>query len=89
MFIATFFVLPANILTQIGVGTTKKKSDFAVVSGLTTLLCFAIFGLTEGWAARSPMLTVYLFCVVVFLTSANLAVRGNNGNLVDSSNNQE
>lgn len=89
VFIATLFVLPANILFHIGVGTLKKYSDFAVVSGLTSLLCFAIFGLTEGWIARSPMVTVYLFCIIVFLTSANVAARGDNGNLVDCTDYQE
>lgn len=89
VFMMTFFVLPAQILFRIGVAREKKTSDFPVIAGLASLLCFGVFGLTEGWVARSPMLTVYLFCVVVFLTSANLAGRGNNGNLVDSSHNQE
>ncbi|MBD1401016.1 O-antigen ligase family protein [Pelovirga terrestris] len=89
VFMMTLFVLPAQILFRIGVAREKKTSDFPVIAGLASLLCFGVFGLTEGWVARSPMLTVYLFCLVVFLTSAKLAGRGNYGNLVDCPNNQE
>lgn len=68
--LVAFFLLPGRILLSIGLELSNKQKYFPVLSGMTLLVCFAVFGLTEGWLARSPMVSVFLFCLLVFLSSA-------------------
>ncbi len=68
--LVAFFLLPGRILLSIGLEWPRKQSNFPVLAGMTLLICFAVFGLTEGWLARSPMISVFLFGLLVFLSSA-------------------
>jgi len=51
----------------------KKEHDpwlnFYSLSGMTTIIAFAVFGLTEGWLARKPFVLTYVMCIVVFMSS--------------------
>lgn len=42
---------------------------FCSLAGMTTVLAFAVFGLTEGWTSRSPMVQTYLMCILVFMSN--------------------
>ena len=50
-----------------------KESDpwlkFYALSGMTTIIAFAVFGLTEGWLARNMFVRTYLMCILVFMSS--------------------
>jgi len=50
-----------------------KESDpwlkFYSLSGMTTIIAFAVFGLTEGWLARNMFVRTYLMCILVFMSS--------------------
>jgi len=70
--IFAFFIAPARIFLSFGFESTIIKTNLPVLAGLTHLVCFAVFGLTEGWLARSPMVSVFLFGLLVFVSSAAL-----------------
>ncbi len=65
------FVLPARFFFS----SIKRSSDNSVrtaaLSGIVLIFCFAIFGLTEGWLARSTMLTTYLFLMIILLSAVS------------------
>lgn len=70
--VVAFFIVPVRIFLYFGFESTVKKADLPVLAGLTHLICFAVFGLTEGWLARSPMVSVFIFGLLVFVSSAAL-----------------
>jgi len=70
--VGAFFIVPGHFFLSFGFESTRKKTDLPVLAGLTHLVCFAVFGLTEGWLARSPMVSVFLFGLLVFISSAAL-----------------
>lgn len=70
--VVAFFIVPGRIFISFGLESTVKKVNFPVLAGLAHLVCFAVFGLTEGWLARSPMVSVFLFGLLVFISSAAL-----------------
>ena len=49
--------------------------NFYVLGGVTTILAFAMFGLSEGWLTRNPFLNTYAMFLVVFMsgTAANFS----------------
>ena len=48
-------------------------SKFYALSGMVTIISFVVFGLTEGWLARSVFVKTYLMCILVFMSS--IAIR--------------
>lgn len=46
---------------------------FYALAGMTTILAFAVFGLSEEWLGRNPLVRTYLMFILVFMTS--IAVR--------------
>lgn len=46
---------------------------FYALAGMATVLAFAVFGLTEAWLVRNPLVRTYLMFILVFMTS--IAVR--------------
>jgi O-antigen ligase len=68
--VLAFFILPARFFLSVGLESPIKETNFSVLAGLTVLLSFAVFGMTEGWLARSPMISVFLFSLLVFVSSA-------------------
>lgn len=55
---------------------------FYALAGMTTVLAFAVFGLTEDWLGRNPLVRTYLMFILVFMTS--IAVRKDKLDKVDS-----
>lgn len=51
----------------------KKEQDpwirFYALSGMATIISFAVFGLTADWLARSPFVRTYLMSILVFMSS--------------------
>ncbi len=51
----------------------KKEHDpwirFYALSGMATIIAFAVFGLTEDWLARNPFVRTYLMSILVFMSS--------------------
>ena len=45
--------------------------QFYALAGMTTIISFAVFGLTEGWFARNPFVRTYLMCILVCSTGSN------------------
>jgi len=54
----------------------KKEHDpwlnFYALSGMATIIAFAVFGLTEGWLARKPFVLTYIMCILVFMSSISV-----------------
>jgi len=42
---------------------------FYALSGMTTIIAFAVFGLSEGWLARKAFVYTYLISILVFMSS--------------------
>ena len=42
---------------------------FYALSGMATIIAFAVFGLTEAWLARNPFVRTYLMSILVFMSS--------------------
>jgi len=66
--VVALFVLPFRLFFSSARSMFPASSNFTSLAGLTLILSFAIFGLTEGWLARSNMLTSYLFLLIVLLS---------------------
>lgn len=51
----------------------KKEDDpwvrFYALSGMATIIAFAVFGLTEAWLSRNPFVRTYLMSILVFMSS--------------------
>jgi len=47
----------------------KEKVNVAAVSGMVAITAFAVFGLTESWMLRSPVIAVYVVYFVTLATS--------------------
>lgn len=45
---------------------------FYALSGMATIIAFAIFGLTEAWVVRNAFVRMYLICILVFMSSIAL-----------------
>ena len=54
----------------------KENHNVASLCGMVTLTAFAIFGVTETWTLRAPMVSSYLLFIVSFATAA--AAKKNN-----------
>lgn len=71
--ITALFVMPSWFFLRLLAGSVKDSTDFPAVSGLVVLLCFFVFGMTEGWLIHSAMVTQFTFALVVFISSAQNA----------------
>ncbi len=48
---------------------TANPITFLSLAGLGSVLCFAVFGLSETWTARMPLVSSYVVCLLVFASS--------------------
>ena len=46
---------------------------FYALSGMATIIAFAVFGLTEGWLARNMFVRTYIISMLVFMSSIAIA----------------
>jgi O-antigen ligase len=63
--VACLFVVPAAIFMQSLSAQGMRR--LSATAGLVFLACFAVFGLTECWLYRSPMLISYIVCLLIFI----------------------
>lgn len=65
--------LPFQMFNRFYKTETDPWIKFYALSGMATIIAFAVFGLTEGWLARNTLLRVYLMSMLVFMSS--IAIR--------------
>jgi len=63
----------------------NKEKDpwirFYALSGMATIIAFAVFGLTEGWLARNPFVRTYLMSILVFMSSIAIRIEAQKSSL--------
>lgn len=64
-----FFTLPFLVFYRQWFTAHCADLQFAILCGLTTLVGFAVFGLTEAWLSRNPMINIYTISICLFLSS--------------------
>jgi len=63
------FVLPWRCLYPHWLQSQEKGwQRMAMFGGMTTLIAFFVFGLTEGWTSRNPFLNTYALTLMVFIS---------------------
>lgn len=67
----SLIVLPFRLFYK----CNKENLNVAAISGMVTITAFAVFGFTESWILRAPVVTVYL---LYFVTLATAAVASSN-----------
>ena len=63
------FIVPFRLFYK----ASCESLNVASVSGMTMLIAFAVFGLTESWILRSPPVSIYL---IYFVTLASTTMNG-------------
>ena len=66
--ILALFVFPFRLFYSM---REKGALNVASLSGMVTLLAFAVFGLTESWILRAPMVSVYLIYTVTLMSTVS------------------
>ncbi len=61
-------VLPFRVFYQRLKNNASPDIRFPALAGMVCILAFALFGLTEGWMARSPLVKPYVVCLLVFMS---------------------
>ncbi|MDA1141103.1 MAG: O-antigen ligase family protein [Planctomycetota bacterium] len=61
------FAMPFRLFVFAWFNGVDPNARFCALSGLRTVLSFSVFGLTEAWFSRMPLVTVYLVSIMVFL----------------------
>ena len=60
------FILPFRLFWKIN----QEALNVASVAGMVGLIAFAVFGLTESWIYRAPVVSFYLLFIVTLATTA-------------------
>ena len=61
------FILPFRLLYKREVG----EENVAGLSGMVVLIAFVVFGLTESWILRAPVVSVYLIYIVTLISTSS------------------
>ena len=62
-------IIPFHMFYSFWVKESDPWLRFYALSGMTTIIAFAVFGLTEGWLARNMFVRTYLMSILVFMSS--------------------
>lgn len=76
--VAGLFVLPFRFFYRRWNEAQIPVQRFHVLGGITTIVAFAVFGLSEGWMARNPFVNAYAMFLIVFMSGVATSFRGNN-----------
>lgn len=76
--LAFLLVIPFVALYRCWRQAPTAYGQFYALGGMMTLLAFAVFGLTEAWLSRMPLLTTFLVGVTVFLSSCANEIEARN-----------
>lgn len=82
--VAFIFWMPYRMFLKHWHNEADPYLRFYALAGMTTILAFAVFGLTEEWLGRNPLVRTYLMFILVFMTS--IAVRKDELKKVDGLN---
>jgi O-antigen ligase len=63
------FVLPFRAFFMAWRRRPSNWVEFSALAGMLTVVSFAVFGLTEAWFSRMPLVTAYVVCLMTFLAS--------------------
>jgi O-antigen ligase len=70
------FILPFAYFYRRWKKAATPEQRFYTLGGMTCLLAFAWFGVSEMWLARNPFVNVYFMCMLVFMSgTASLFAR--------------
>jgi len=72
--LVAFFFIPIWLFYRRWKSSTESMEQFSALAGLTLVLCFATFGLSEAWTTRSPLINSYALMLSLFL--AHVGVDG-------------
>jgi len=62
-------IIPFQMFYSFWIKEHDPWVKFYALSGMTAIIAFAVFGLTEGWLARKPFVHTYIMCLLVFMSS--------------------
>lgn len=71
---AAYLVVPFWIFAGAARSLRAPEGRFSAVAGMTTVLAFATFGLSEALWTRNPFVNTYVVCVVVLLAGLHPTV---------------
>ncbi len=75
--VIALFYLPFRYFHRYWSEAADPAVRFYSLGGMTSLVAFAVFGISEGWLARNPFVVSYVMCVLVFMSAlANTIARG-------------
>jgi|GEM_PF-6495098 len=69
MMTSILFLIPGLIFYKTSVQYEGEALRFYSLSGLLTVISFAVIGITNVWIWRMPLITIYLITLAVFLSS--------------------
>lgn len=61
-------ILPFQMFYSLWLKEHDEWARFYALAGMTTIIAFAIFGLTEAWIVRNGFVRTYLMCILVFMS---------------------
>lgn len=77
--ILALFLFPWRHFSREWYVAVSPWSRFYTLSGLLTVVAFAVFGLTEGWTSRNPFVNPYIIYIAVFASSLVVFARQHQG----------
>jgi O-antigen ligase len=75
-------ILPFQMFYSFWIKEQDPWLQFYSLAGMTSIIAFAVFGLTEGWLARKPFVHTYIMCILVFMSSIAVRKEKNKDNVV-------
>lgn len=66
------FVLPTMFFWRCALARKENGRSFAPIAGTLLLVCYAVFGLTEGWTLHMVSMVVLSFLLTLFMAAAAL-----------------
>jgi len=70
------FFIPFRMFYSFWINESDPWMQFYALSGMITIIAFAVFGLTESWLSRNPFVRTYLMCILVFMSSISIRKSG-------------
>ncbi len=64
-------VLPFRYFYGHWLSCTDSEQRFAALAGMTLVVSFAVFGLTESWLSRSPFVSPYVLSLLILMSGCS------------------
>ena len=62
-------IIPFKLFYSFWIEEHDVWIKFYALSGMATIIAFAVFGMTEAWIVRNSFVRIYLMCILVFMSS--------------------